>query len=165
MYKPKRVRTLVIYSNNKPDIIIPEDIKVSYANPRFWNGVPRPIHDAIYAPEHPDIEKAHKDAGKVVWRPEGEAEPVVTSAVETSLESSQEPVEAVEEDVVEESTSFVSTERDSNAEDPAEASEPHWSELSWPKMRSLATKFTEDPVKSKDQARDILLDAEAEGKI
>lgn len=41
----------------------------------------------------------------------------------------------------------------------------HWSEMSWPKMRSLATNYTDDPINSKEQAKEILAQAESEGKI
>ena len=184
----RKIKTLVIYSTKLATDLglnVPERIKISYANPKFWNGVPRPIHDAVYAPNHPEIERAHEAAGKVIYREEGDSTPVPQK---TSPETSQEPTA---NETVEVSDSFVSTGRDKGpevskeedtqskeTEDAVQQSEgqekeeqvisdeaPHWSELSWPKMRSLATQFTKDPVKSKDQAREVLLDAEAEGKI
>lgn len=160
----KTIKTLVVYDNGAPlTFEPPKDVIITRANPQFWNGVPRPLHDAVYAPQHPFIEEAHKKAGKVVWRPEEEA-----------VEAPQEPTggfKGVGEVVVgepskEELQELVDGQKSVPAELAMEESFTNeWRSLSWPKMRSMATEYTEEPIKSKAQAQEVLEQAEKDGKL
>lgn len=44
-------------------------------------------------------------------------------------------------------------------------SEPHWSDLNSPEMRALAENYTDEPVKNKKQAQEILTQVESEGLL
>lgn len=141
------------------------------SNPAFWkNDGVRSIFDLVYAPSYPEIEKAYQDAGKGLYRVEGEAAEQVEASTNVSTEALQEAKEDFYdslEQVDRDPNDVSEKEPVSDAEDVSEgtATEDHWSELSWPKMRSLATTFTDEPVKSKDQAKEILAEAESAGKI
>lgn len=40
-----------------------------------------------------------------------------------------------------------------------------WREMKWPKLRSHAKNFTDEPITSKEQAEEVMLKAEQEGKL
>lgn len=133
-----RIRNLAIWSKEpNVDIELPVGAKVHRSNPRLWDGVIKASHDAVYAPDYPHIEAAYEAAGKVVYRPKGDSQPKQEKPAE-------EPVVAEEEEIVEETP---------------------WRELPWPIMRSKATEFTEEPIKNKDMAIEVLEKAEQEGKL
>ena len=157
----KKINTLVIWKTDKNlGFDIPEEIKVTWSNPKFWNGVPRPIHDAVYAPDYPEIERVHEEHGKVIWRPD-----------ETVEEKGD--VQSDERIVVDDvpnmdnphAVEIVAAEEVNQEEIEAPIDQYNWRELSWPKLRSLATEFTEDPIKSKAQATEVLEQAERDGKL
>ena len=93
----------------------------------------------IFSPHSKEIEDVYAKAGKRVVRKQEALGPKVEK-----FEDMASPEDVKAEDVQE---------------------SKHWSELSWPKMRSLATDFTDEPIKSKEQAKEILEKAESEGKI
>lgn len=141
----KHPKNIVVWAVKKPDnVTFPDASRVSYANPSLWDGKMRPLNDAVYAPDFPHIEKAYKDNGKIVWRPEGS---VTNDTLEKSI--ADIPVQNSKE----------------SAKDEEEEVETSWRGLPWPQLRSLATQFTDDPVKSKDQAKEILEQAETDGKL
>ena len=161
----KKIKTLVVWKTDKNlGFDIPEEITVTWSNPKFWNGVPRPIHDAVYAPDYPEIEKTHEKYGKVIWRPEEETKE------ETGLQSDERiVVDDVPDVAYDESEEADDSETETNEEEVVDEEEndegEDWRNLSWPKMRSLATEFTEEPVKSKAQAQEVLEQAEQDGKL
>lgn len=110
----------------------------------LWNGSAK--HDAthFYAPSFKDVESVYEKAGKASYL----AEP---------------RVEVEKEEPVREDMTF-SQDVDADVE-VEDVKEKHWSQLSWPKMRSKATELTDEPIKSKDQAKEILEKAESEGRI
>ena len=136
-------------------IIAFQDIKldstwtVTRSNPAYWkrDGV-RDIFTHVYAPDFPAIEKAYKAAGKEVFRPEGS---VSQKPVETEEKVAQKPVNTIEE----------------VPQKPVETEEgkADWTELGWVEMRSLATKYTDEPVKNKSQAKEVLEQAEKDGLL
>lgn len=136
-----RIRVVAIWSVDREVVLpLPRGVKTTRSNPRLWDGVIKANHDAVYAPDYPHIEAAYKAAGREVYRPDG----VVQDQAE---KPTGEPVESanviIEEDV----------------------QETPWRELPWPLMRSKATGFTDEPVKNKDMAIEILERAEDEGKL
>lgn len=151
----RKVKHIVVFTERSESPEFPKTAKIEWANPYYYVQ-PRNKADAVYAPNNPKIEDEYIRAGKIAWRPEGEPEQTVV-------------VDDVPEQVVEENpevpVSEVSEETVSEVVEEEKSVEGHWSELSWPKMRSLATEFTDEPVKSKDQAKEVLEQAEAEGKI
>ena len=161
---PKRGRLLAF----EPVDYDPKEYRKRQSNPAYWkrDGV-RATFDAVYAPSYPEIEDAYSKAGKKIYRPSGE---VVAQPV-------QEPSEATES-VTEDDFKVVDTDAQAEVEKasdeaekaPSEASveesvEEDWRNLSWPKMRSLATNFTDEPVGSKAKAIEVLEQAESEGKV
>jgi len=50
-------------------------------------------------------------------------------------------------------------------EEDAEEVTTNWRDLSWPKMRSLAKNFTDEPIKSKDEAIKVLTEAYESGEV
>ena len=119
---------------------------ITNSNPTFFykDGV-RKKFDYVYAPSHPEIEKAYEKANKKVYRSD-------------SFNSDSEPKGESQESTQTDSQDAVS---DSKEEDAPK----HWSELSWPQMRSQASQFTEESINSKDKAMEVLQLAEEEGKI
>ena len=111
----------------------------------LWNG--RAKHDAthFYAPSFKDVSEVYGKAGKQEYGAKPKVEVKKEEPVREAMTFSQDIDVDVEVGDVQESK--------------------HWSELSWPKMRSLATDFTDEPIKSKEQAKEILAQAESEGKI
>ena len=170
---PKRGRLLAF----EPVDYDPKEYRKRQSNPAYWkrDGV-RATFDAVYAPSYPEIEDAYSKAGKKIYRPSGE-----DVAQEPAEEASSEPSEATES-VTEDDFKVVDTDaqveaekasdeaekapQDSSQEAPSEESvEEDWRNLSWPKMRSLATNFTDEPVGSKAKAIEVLEQAESEGKV
>lgn len=134
------MRPIVLISFEKETLDLGDGYTVQYGNPRFYKS-PRPKYDMVYAPSYPNIEKDYEKLGKKIFR---------KSSTDTSSESvSTEEVDAVTE----------------GKEEPETQQEVHWSELSWPKMRSLATNFTDEPIKTKEQAQEILSKAEQDGDL
>lgn len=107
-------------------------------NPALWDGrvMNRATH--IYAPSHPKIESLYEKAGKKVLGRKREAIVVAEDESEDSF-GEEAPIQ-----------------QETNAD---------FRTLTWPKQRSLATKFTDEPVKSKEDAIAILEKAEADGKL
>jgi hypothetical protein len=135
------------------NIDLGKEWSVTRSNPSFWkrDGV-RDVFTHVYAPDYPAIEKAYKDAGKEVYRPEGNTS---QEAVEKAESVSEEPVEDFE----------VGVPSYGEEEEPVEAEQGDWAELGWVKMRSLATKYTDEPVKNKKQAKAVLEQAEKDGLL
>ena len=133
-----KIRNLVVWTAKKDSTFVPpKGAKVSYANPRLWKGNVRPIYDSVYAPDYPHIEEAFRKAGKQVYRPDNTPDPVPQS------------VEQVKED----------------DENPVDDIGDTWRNLPWPQLRSKATEFTDEPIKSKDQAIEVLEKAEFDGRM
>lgn len=149
---------------------------VTNSNPRLWkqDGV-RSKFNAVFAPSFPEIEEAYAAAGKGIFRegeltfveqPEQEYDGDVSDA---DLNSPLSEDDFASADV----TDINDTSPVSEAKAPAVESEEEvvygddnaWRDMSWPKMRSLATQFTDEPIKSKEQAQEVLEQAEADGKI
>lgn len=148
---------IVVFTSREDSPEFPESSKIEWSNPQYY-AKPRDKADAVYAPNRPKIEDEYVKAGKIAWRPEQRV--VVDDVPKQTEENIKTPVSE------EESSDAVHKEQGQiGQEEEKEQVESHWSELSWPKMRSLATEFTEDPVKSKDQAKEILEKAESEGKL
>lgn len=162
---------IVVFTSREDSPEFPESSKIEWSNPQYY-AKPRDKADAVYAPNRPKIEDEYVKAGKIAWRPE---QRVVVDDVPKNSEPLGTPVSGepdMEPDTRPDPSAVEAPEDASEASgEPGqtagqeESTEPHWSELSWPKMRSLATEFTEDPVKSKDQAKEILEKAESEGKL
>lgn len=139
--------------------------KQTISNPSYWNKRVRNTFDFVYAPHHPEIESAYNKVGIKSFKLEGgdtAKKPVeaVDKVVDASLDN--HPSEDVKAPVDANEESEGAEEGDVQFEDQGEK---HWSELSWHKMRSLATRFTSEPVKNKDQAESILKEAEEQGKV
>lgn len=117
-----------------------KDYEVKKTNPAYWHldGVRKNFH-FIHAPSYPEIVKAYADEG-IGQLETGE----IKVESEPQPESSPETPETDTEEVSEEKP---------------------WRELSWPKMRSKAAEFTEEPIKNKDMAIEVLEKAEQEGKL
>jgi len=139
----KDPRHIIVWAVQKPDITYPKMSRVSYANPRLWDKKIRPIYDAVYAPDYPHIEAEFERVGVKAWRPEGGV-------------SNKELQNSVADTVVQESK---------ESSEDIDALSKEWRNLPWPQMRSKATAFTDEPIKSKEQAKEILEKAESEGKI
>lgn len=144
------IKRMVIFTSREDTPEIPDSIVKEFSNPRFYDK-PRHNADAVYAPNNKNIRDDYAAAGKIVW---GEEESV-SEPVQEPVEETPEPEVTVTEEPA--------TESPEEAEEPL--TEPHWRDLSWPKMRSLAKYFTDEPIKSKDQAIEVLEKAESEGKI
>lgn len=112
-----------------------DEYKVSFGNRKFFDK-PRPKYKAVYSPSFPEVEEAYRKAGAEVLRVD--AEPSVEDPAQDNLQEPEKPSDDVSED---------------------------WRNLSWPKMRGLANKFSEEPVKSKAEAVEVLEGAEEEGKL
>lgn len=147
---------IVVFTEKADTPEIPKPHIIEWSNPYYYDK-PRDKSTAVYAPNHPKIEEAYVKAGKVAWRPEGNIKVVTVN--EEVLEPVEDPTTTFGEPDMEPDT----------RPDPSEVEQPldqkNWRDLSWPKMRSLATDFTDEPVKSKDQAKEILEQAESEGKL
>ena len=151
-----------------------QDYEVTRSNPGFWkNDGVRNVFDLVHAPSFPEIEKAYKDAGKGVFEnpapqekvKQDAAEPAATTeALEEAKEELYNDLEQVDRNPDDVSEKESVSDAKEHPQDAPET-EDHWSQLSWPKMRSLATEFTDEPVKSKDQAKEVLGQAESEGKL
>lgn len=151
--------------------------KQSVSNPSYWNKRVRNTFDFVYAPNNPEIEKAYNEAGIPTFKLGDNSNANVQKEEKGQEEkevASQKPSEAPQEAKAAKATNDTPEDQKPLTEAP-EASESdikfedqgekHWSELPWPKMRSLATNFTGDAVKSKEQAEAILKEAEAQGKV
>lgn len=155
-----RKNILVLLTRYEQSTFIPpENMKVTYSVPQQWKGDVRHNIDAIYAPSFPNIEDVYKQAGREVYRPEVTVHTRTSHPTKTGEQIDQEN-DPSEPKV---SQSYTMTQED-DGETKIDDVE-HWSELSWPKMRSRATAFTDEPIKSKEQAKEILAKAESEGKI
>lgn len=135
------------------------------SNPRFWkqDGV-RNKFDAVYAPSYPEIEKAYVDAGKMLYR-NGEVKAVNENADIDDFDSGDiSDFSSVKEEVKEEVTEEV-TEEVVSEEVEQEPVKKHWSELTFFEKRSLALKFTDQNVKTKDEVFAVLEKAEQDGLI
>lgn len=119
--------------------------EVARSNPNFFKheGVQN-RYAQVYAPSYPHIVEAYEAAGKVVYQ----APVAVQEGVQEAVSTPEAPVEDVEQDV-----------------EPSNEAEADWRDLGWPQLRSKATAFTEDPIKSKQQAIEILEQAEQDGLI
>lgn len=143
----KNIRRIVVFADKKEvDHLLPTAAAKEYGNRRFWDGGFRFNADAVYAPDYPEIEEVYKASGRRVYRPEVQPAPTTQPVDE---KPAGEPVTASED------------------EDQGEPEDTpmNWRDLSWPKMRSLAKQFTDEPIKSKEQAEEILIAAEGEGKL
>ena len=141
-----KIRNIVVWTAKKDfKLNPPKGAKVSYANPRLWTGKVRPRYDAVYAPDYPHIEEAFRKAGRKIYRPDDNSGGDVQPVVQTS-----EPVQVVESE-----------------EEPQKVDEVEttWRNLPWPQLRSKACEHTDEPVKSKEQAIEILEKAEFDGNI
>jgi hypothetical protein len=139
---------------------------VTRSNPQYWkrDGV-RNKFEYVFAPNYPEIEKAYYDAGKKIYRPDPNDEKSFTEDAEPApVPSKEESVEEISQaSEVEDASESVNA--SSVEENEGEDGEPHWSELSWPKMRSKASQLTDEPISSKEFAKEVLQNAEDEGKI
>jgi len=160
------IKRIAVFANEKEvDHLIPENVIRVYSNARYWDGKYRENCDSVYAPNHPKIEDVYKESGRVVFRPsEGK-----TSEKAEDKPKKEDEKEAPKDEVYEiqsDGVAFKETEDESSEDSPSEASsdETPWRDLSWPKMRSLATNYTDEPIKSKQSAQDVLEKAESEGK-
>jgi len=157
-----RPQRLISFEKGKLDL--GDKYIVQYGKASFYEK-PRPKFDLVYAPSHPKIEADYEKIGKKVYRPSQEDvnpdpitddQPVSPPSVSEDVQDSQEAVDEspvtlddfISEDVVKEDDENV-----------------HFSELKWPKLRSLAASFSDEPVMSKEQAKEILAKAEADGKL
>lgn len=139
----KDPRHIIVWATQKPEITYPKMSRVSYANPRLWDSKIRPIYDAVYAPDYPHIEEAFAKAGVKAWRPDG----------------------GVTNKQLEESIASIPVQDSKESSEDIDALAKEWRNLPWPQMRSRATEFTDEPIKSKEQAKEILEKAESEGKL
>lgn len=150
MNNPKHI---VVFTSKDESPEFPKSSKIEWSNPYYYVQ-PRDKADAVYAPNNSKIEDEYVKAGKVAWRPskdvsEAPKEPDMEPDTRPDPSAVEAPVDAPEA-----------------SEEPGQTTgQEDWRDLSWPKMRSLATQFTDEPVKSKDQAREILEQAESEGKL
>lgn len=112
---------------------------VKKTNPKYWkqDGVRKNFH-FFYAPNHPEIIVAY------------EAEGMKQLVMETP-----KVVETVPERPI----------RDAEQASGQEEVQTPWRDLSWPLMRSKATEFTDEPIKNKEMAVQVLEQAESEGKL
>ena len=172
-------RIAVFADKSEVEQLLPKSAVKEYGNARFWDGKYQENCDAVYAPDFPKIESVYRDSGRTVYRQKVENEAVLTfekvpseeiAEVVTNLESLTVPASVEEsskesqhlEDPFEEGLDQPTKTFPDFDEKPAQS---NWRELSWPKMRSLATNYTEEPIKSKQVAQQVLEDAEASGKL
>lgn len=148
-------KRVIVYTDEKnPAIKRSANLMVGYATPRMWDGKVLSRYTHVYAPDHPQIEAAYEEKGKGIYRPDGEvSEPAPTPT--PTPEPTPEPASEDADDTPDED----------EGDDTESDVEPHWRDLTWAKMRSLATQYTDEPVKSKDQAIEVLEQAESEGKL
>lgn len=149
-----------------------KEYKVRRSNPKYWkNDGVRQTFKFVYAPNFPEIEIAYQEAGIAIYRPDGEQSPDLVAEQDEKKEKQKEAAKEIFGDVtatdrdpddVQDLEQEDEEGEDSDVEEPVQE---HWSELAWPKMRSLAAEFSEEPVMSKKQAEDILKQAESEGKL
>lgn len=116
----------------------PTEWEVRKSNPNYWyiDGVRKT--DAVYAPSSPEIEKAYSEAGVELYRP--------SSA--NNGDTNEPQVE--EEQVVEEQTTEESVDYES---------------MSAADVKSIASQFTDEPVKTKAEALVVISKAVEEGKL
>ena len=151
-------KRVIIYSRKSVDITKGKNFSVGYANPVLWSGKVLSRYTHVYAPDYPKIEQAYLDAGKAVYRKEGQEE--VVPKKEPQKKEPEQPVNETSTDTPEESAQEANSDTTEEAND-----DTNWRELGWNKLRGLAGEFTEEPIKSKEQAIEVLEQAEAEGKI
>ena len=174
MTQIKRMTVFLARDEKEPQY--PKNATIEYENARFWDGKYRQNIQAVYAPNFPKIESVYRESGRTVYRHDGvgdtSKEPSLKGLIQ-AIETSPEHGEYLD---VEESSK-----ESQHLEDPFEEgldqptktfpdfdekpAQSNWRELSWPKMRSLATNYTEEPIKSKQVAQQVLEDAEASGKL
>lgn len=126
-----KIRHLIVWTMSNEKIEPPRGVRVSYANASKWDNKIRPIYDAVYAPEYPHIEEAFVQAGKQVYRPNGD--------------TSSNPEPALPNDV-----------SDDEVVDSSEDYKVDIDKMSWQQLRSQAAKISDEPIMSKAQAKEVL---------
>lgn len=106
--------------------------RIGHANPRYWRGETETGYRYFYA-DREDIREAYLAAGytpieEYLGLDQEEKQDAKTQEEETEEQEEKESVDIPEE----------------------------WEDLSWPKLRSLASSLTDEPVKSKEQALEII---------
>lgn len=168
------IRKLTVFlARNESEPNYPANTSVEYENARFWDGRFRQNVPAVYAPSFPKIEEVYRASGRIVYREadygfgEGGQEAPIEQASKGVDEESYQPTQAPDEpvdDTPNEPEQSAEGEQESPTEAPDEPKQD-WRDLSWPKMRSFAKGFTDEPIKSKDEAIRILECAEGAGEI
>lgn len=136
-------------------------VKVEIGNAALFKK-PLRRYNAVYAPNYPKIEAAYVDIGVGIYRPDAEAVSEPVKAPENSTPVGEVIISNKEAEIEAEAVTEPFVEP---APEESEEKSENWRDLGWNPMRKLAAQFTEDPIKSKDHAIEVLEQAEAEGKI
>lgn len=141
----------------KIDLKSSNRIKINHSQPKNFNreGVRQFTH--VYAPSYPHIEQAYEKAGKSIFRLD---EKDIPKAPEIKREEITIQDETISEDFDVEAEVV-----DTAPSEESEIPPSQWRELSWPKLRSLAKNYSDEPVKSKEQAEEIMLEAESNNRL
>lgn len=143
-------------------------VKINHSQPNNFNreGVRNFTH--VYAPSYPHIEQAYEKAGKSIFRLDEKDVPKTPEIKREEIIVQDEPEQTVSEDFdigAEVIDTTLGKESEEYASDEPIPAPSQWRELSWPKLRSLAKHYTEEPVKSKEQAEEIMLEAESANRL
>lgn len=141
--------TLIAYTTktkNRSDL---DGFRVTFSNPTFFHHPPREKYE-YFVCESDEIRETLKITNPEMKEYKGEAEVKHTpKSVESKVkEASIEKVVEPEPEVV--------------AEEPAVEIPDDYAELSWPKLRALASKFTDEGKFTKEEALEILAKAKGE---
>lgn len=171
-----RERKVLVYSNNTEEFKAlkwPENVSLYFANPKYF-GVPQAGYPEFWS-NNDKIISAHEAMGiTLVDLPGAKKKAPAAVSVNTQekdpeqevsevvKEEPEAPVEAVEEEVVYE-TVYATPPEEAPQESPEEASEDFptdWRDLSWPKLRGLAAKYSDGAVRNKEEAVAVMEEAE-----
>lgn len=151
-----RKKKVIVYQRKPEDfegVAFTTDCDVTYANPRFFNK-PKTTVDYFLSKEQKVID-AHEKAGIPMYPTGEKVKKPSEEPVEREVE--KEPDVKVEEDVLEKDDNAPTYETQDSSETLSSDPLPEdWRELPFPKMRSLAKNYTNEPLKNGEQVKELL---------
>ncbi len=143
------------------------------SNPQYWkmDGV-RNRFTHVYAPSFPAIETAYEKAGKKIFRPENNESDIKEDIKDSTTSSStpndnSAPMESIKNSDVQEHNEEEVVDNSPVTEDDftVEDTKPNWREMKWLELRTFAKQYTDEVIKNKEHAWEILEELESQGKL
>jgi len=150
--------TLIAYTTKTKGYPEFDQFRVTFSNPTFFqNATPEGRYDYFYTESDAirEVYNIQNSTTKEFKLDSGEKPKRESNAIETKVEEALNEKSSAEEEPKEEVSESVESE--SKPEIPDD-----YNDLSWPKLRSLASQFTDEKGINKERALEILAEAKGE---